>query len=141
MAYLRLYSRDIPIEQKRVIAQKLIETALHTLHLRPEERNRITVQFIPPPQASGVGGSPSAIPSGADCMLEVMAHHLTDAKKRAFGEEARTMLAHCCPRKRGRIAGLLGIKPDSPRRIALQFDELSPAITDPFVVEPDRRAA
>ena len=142
MAYLRLYSRDVPIEQKRVIAQKLIETTLRTFHLRPEERNQITVQFIPPPQMSGVDGPRLALPRGADFMLEVIAHNLTDLKKRAFGEEVTTILAPLLPRKtRSRIARLLGIRPDSARQVALQFAELSPAISDPFVVDPDRRAA
>src|ERR1039457_396983 len=93
MPYLRLYSRDVPIKQKRVIAQKLIEVTLRSFHLRPEERNRITIQFIPPPQMSGVDGPQPAIPRGRDFMLEVMAHHLTEAKKRAFGNEVAAMLA------------------------------------------------
>ena len=142
MPYLRLYSRDMPIEQKRVIAQKLIDITLRTFHLRPEERNRITIQFIPPPEASGAGGFHLPIPRSADFMLEVMAHHLTEANKRAFTEEAAAMLDQCLPTKASRgIARLLGIKANPVRQIALQFAELSPAISDPFVVEPERRAA
>jgi hypothetical protein len=34
MPYLRLYSRDVSIEQKRVIAQKLIEVTLRTFARR-----------------------------------------------------------------------------------------------------------
>jgi hypothetical protein len=43
---------------------------------------------------------------------------------------------------RSRIARILGIKWDAPSQIVLQFDELSPAISDPFVadLEPDRAA-
>jgi hypothetical protein len=142
MPYLRLYSRHVQIEQKSTIAQNLIEVTLRTFHLRPEDRNRITVQFIPPPQVSGVDGSQPAIPRGADFTLEVMAHHLTEAKKKAFAEEAATVLAHLLPTKAGsRIARLLGIKPEPPRQVALQFDELSPAISDPFVMDPEPRAA
>jgi hypothetical protein len=136
MPYLRLYSRNVPIEQKRVIGQKLIEITLHTFHLRPEDRNRTTIQFIPPPQVSGVDGSQLAIPRGADFMLEVMAHHLTDAEKRVFAEEAATMLASLLPRRaRSRIARLLGIKAAPAPQIALQFDELSAAISDPVIVD------
>ena len=51
------------------------------------------------------------------------------------------MLAQLLPTKTGRIARLLRFKPDPARQVALQFDELSPAISDPFVVETDRRAA
>ncbi len=142
MPYLRIYSRDVPIEQKRIIAQKLIETTLHTLQLRPEERDQITVQFIPPPQMSGVDDQQLVIPSGADFMLEVMAHNLTDAKKRAFREEAATILAALLPTKtRGRIARLLGIRADATHQVALQFAELGPAISDPFVADPRQQAA
>jgi hypothetical protein len=142
MPYLRLYSRYAPIEQKGIVTQKLIEVTLRTLHLCPEDRNRITVQFIPPPQVSGADVSRSVIPRGADFMLEVMAHHLTEANERAFAEEAVAMLAQLLPAKaRSRTARLLGIRPDPPRRVALQFDELSPAISDPFILVPEPRAA
>ncbi len=142
MPYLRLHSPDVPIEQKRVIAQKLVEITLRTFHLRPEERNRITIQFVPTGQVSGVDGSELAIQHSGDFMLEVMAHHLTEAKKRAFAEEAAATLAPLLPTKaRSRIASLLGIKAYRHRQIALQFDELSTAISDPFVVDPEPRAA
>ena len=142
MPYLRLYSRDLPIEKKRVIAQRLIEIALRSFHLQPEERNRITIQFIPPSQVSAADDPQTAIPHGADAMLEVMAHHLTEAKKRAFTEEAGAMLAQVLSTKaRNRIARLLRIKADPTRQIALQFGELSQAISDPFVVDAERRAA
>jgi hypothetical protein len=138
--YLRLYSRDVKIEQKRVIGQKLIEITLHTFHLRREERNRITIQFVPPPQVSGLDASQQAVPRGADFMLEVIAHHLTDVEKRAFAEEAAVMLAQLLPPKaRSRIARLLRIKADLAPQIALQFDELSPGISDP-IVEDDSGA-
>ena len=142
MPYLRLYSRDVAIEQKRLIAQKLIEITLRTLHLRPEERYQITIQFIAAPQRSGVDGSQAAIPHGANLLLEVMAHHLTEANKRAFADEAAAMLDQFLPTKASRrIARALGIKANPVRQIALQFDELSPAISDPFVADPERQAA
>jgi hypothetical protein len=142
MPYLRLYSRDLPIEQKRVIAQKLIEITLRTFHLRTEERNRITIQFIPPPQVRGANRFHLPIPRSGDFMLEVIAHRLTEAKERAFGEEAAAMLAQFLPTKAsGRVARLLGIKADPPRQIAIQFAELNPAISDPLIVDPEGRAA
>src|SRR5271166_4682121 len=142
MPYLRLYSRDVPIDQKRVIAQKLIEITLHTFHLRTEERNRITIQFLPLTQPWTVQGLKPLFAPDADATLEVMAHDLTEGKKRAFAEEARTTLAHLVPVKpRGRIASLLGIQARRPRRVALQFNELSPAISDPFVVDAEPRVA
>jgi hypothetical protein len=142
MPYSRLYARDLPIEQKRVIAQKVIEITLRTFHLRADQRYRTTIQFITPPQVWGVDGLQPAIPRDADFSLEVMGHNLTEQKNRAFAEKAVAMLTPLVPLKlRERIARLLGIKADSTRQIALQFNELSPAITEPFVVDPQRRAA
>ena len=141
MPYLRVHSQALPIEQKRVMAQKLIEITLHAFHLRAEERNQITIQFIsqeptrddgPPPQTS----------SDADFTLEVIGHDLTEEKKTAFSEETAAMITYLMPLKpAGLIARLLGAKPDTRRQIALQFHELSPAVSDPFVVYPLRRAA
>jgi hypothetical protein len=129
MPYLRIYSRAVPIEQKRIIAEKLIEITLRTFHLRAQERNRITIQF-------------QAIPRGSDFTLEVIGHDLTDEKRKAFAEEASHMLTGLVPLKpRSRIARLLGIKWDAPRQVVLQFDELSPAISDPFVADLECWAA
>jgi hypothetical protein len=128
MPYLRVYSPDVPIQQKRVIAQRLIEITLRTFRLPAQERNRITIQFLP-------------VPGEADLRLEVIGHDLTEEKKNAFAEEARAMLTHLAPVKpRSRIASFLGTHCDAPWQIVLQFDELSPAISDPFVY-PERRAA
>ena len=141
MPYLRIYSPDIPIEQKRVIAQKLIEITQRAFHLLPEERHRITVQFILPPRASDIDSFKPAGPRDDDVVLEVIAHHLTEAKKGAFRAEAATRLVPLLPAKaRSRIARLLGIKLDPPQ-VVLQFDDLSPAISDPLVADPERHAA
>lgn len=122
MPYLRLYSRDMPIDEKRLIAQKLIEITRRTFNMPPEKPNRITIQFIP---------------RDADFTLEVTAHDLTEGKKRAFAEEAVPLLAHLEPVKpRSRIARLLGVKSDTPRQLALQFNEPSgeePSMGDPFI--------
>src|SRR5208283_2130638 len=97
--------------------------------------SQVTTQHLPP---SRVG----AIPRGADFALEVIAHHLTEAKRRAFAEEAAAMFAQLLPTKaRGRIARLLGINADPARQIAFQFDELSPAISDPVIEDPELWAA
>lgn len=129
MPYLRVYSQAVPIEQKRVIAEKLIEITLRTFHLRAQERNRITIQF-------------QAIPRGSDFTLEVIGHDLTEEKRKTFAEEASAMLTRLGPVKpRSRIARLLGIKWNAPRQVVLEFDELNPAISDPFVADPERRAA
>jgi hypothetical protein len=141
MPYLTLYARDLPIEQKRVIAQRLIEITLRTFKLRANQRYQTSIQFITR-QISGVDGLRVAIPRGADFTLEVIGHNLTEEKKKAFAEEAAAMLTPMAPVRLGiRIARLFGIKANSPQQIALQFKELSPAISEPFVVDPQRLAA
>jgi hypothetical protein len=119
-----------PIEQERVIAQELIEITLRTFKLRANQRYQTSIQFITQPQVSGVDGVQVAIPRGADFTLEVIGHNLTDEEKTAFAEEAAALLTPMAPLRVGsRIARLLGIKAKSPRQIALQFNELSPAIS------------
>ena len=97
MPYLRLYTRDLPIEQKRFIAQKLIEITLRTFKLRANQRYQTSVQFISTSHTSGGGGLPEGTPRGADFTLEVMGHDLTEEKKRAFAEEAAAVLAPNSP--------------------------------------------
>jgi heterodisulfide reductase subunit A-like polyferredoxin len=141
MPYLRVYARELPIEQKRVIAKKLIEITVRTFRLRANQRYQTSVQFITQ-QSSGVDGLPATIPRGADFTLEVIGHDLTEEKKRAFAEEAAVMLASVAPvRPATRIARLLGLKANSSRQVALQFNELSPAISDPFIVDSHGWAA
>ena len=141
MPYLRLYARELPIEQKRVIAQKLIDITLRTFKLRANQKYQTSIQFITR-QVSGVDGLRAAIPRGADFTLEVIGHNLTEEKKKAFAEEAAAMLTPIAPVRLGsRIARLLGIKAKSPQQIALQFNELSPAVSDPFVVDSQQLAA
>ena len=104
MPYLRLYARDLPIEQKRVIAQKLIEITLWTFELGANQRYQTSIQFITR-LVSGVDGLGAAIPHGADFTLEVIGHNLTEEKKRAFAEEAAAMLTPMAPVRLGsRIA-------------------------------------
>jgi len=138
MPYLRLYARDLPIEQKRVIAQKLIEIMLRTLKLRANQRYQTSIQFITR-QGSGLR---AAIPRGVDFALEVIGHNLTEEKKRAFAEEAAAMLTPMAPIRLGsRIGRMLGIKANSHRQICLQFNELNPAVSDPFIVDSQQLAA
>ena len=142
MPYLRLYARGLPVEQKRVIAQKLIEITLRTFQLRADQRYQTSIQFITLPQPSGVDEAQAESPRVGDFTLEVIGHDLTEEKKRAFAEEAAAMLAHVAPMKpRNRIARAVGIKAKKSRRICLQFNELSPAVSDPFVVDSQQHAA
>jgi phenylpyruvate tautomerase PptA (4-oxalocrotonate tautomerase family) len=141
MPYLRVYARELPIEQKRVIAQKLVEITLRTFKLPANQKYQTSVQFITR-QSAGVDDVPVAIARGADFSLEVIGHDLTEEKKRAFADEAAAMLASMAPARPGtRIARLLRLKANSSHHIALQFNELSPATSDPFIVDPPGWAA
>jgi hypothetical protein len=126
MPYLRVYGSDVPLAQKRLIAQKLIEITLRAFQLRAEDRHRISIQFIPLPRFSAVAGLEPVIPHEAGFLLEVNDHDLTEEKKRAFAEEAKPMLTQELATKPGSpLARLLGIKPDISRQVALQFNELN----------------
>jgi len=103
----------MPIEQKRIIAQKLIEITMHAFHLRPRERYQVSIQFISEPKSNA--GNRVGPPGNrdADCIFEVMGHDLTEEKKRAFAEETATLLAPLLPSKsKMHIARLLGVKPN-----------------------------
>ena len=142
MPYVRLYLPEVSTEQKRCIAHKLIEITVRTFHLRNDERCRVSIEFISLVQQRGTDCVRPSSRGDADFMVEVMGHDLTDEKKRGFAEEATATLAEFLPLKsKGRIARLLGIKLDIPCQIALQFRELSPAISEPFVVHPTSQAA
>jgi hypothetical protein len=136
MPYLRVHSQALPIDQKRVLARKLIEITLHAFHLRAEERSQITIQFVSQEPEAGSNLK------DADVMLEFLGHDLTEEKKAAFTEETSGMITDLMPPKpRSLIARLLGAKADTHRQIALQFHELSAATSEPFVAYPLRRAA
>lgn len=142
MPYLRLYARDLPTEQRRVIAQELIEITLRTFQLHADQRYQTSIQFITQPQPSEVDEPQAAVPREGEFTLEVIGHNLTKGKKRAFAQEAAAMLAHVAPMKpRNRIARLLGIKAKPAQQISFQFNELNPAISDPFVMDSQPRAA
>jgi hypothetical protein len=142
MPYLRLYARDLPIEQRRVVAQKLIEITLHAFKLCAKQRYQTSVQFVTQPEVSGGESLQATIPSGADFTLEVIGHNLTEEKKRAFAQEAVDMLTHMVPTRAGsRISRFLGIRAKRPQQVCLQFNELNPAVSDPFIVDSQALAA
>jgi hypothetical protein len=143
MPYLRLYARELPTEQKRVIAQKLIDITLRTLQLRADQRYQTSIQFITQAQPRGIDDElQAAVSREGHFTLEVIGRNLTEDKKKAFSGEAAALLAQVAPAKpRSRIARLLGIKAKPPQQICLQFNELSPPISDPFIVDSRPRAA
>lgn len=142
MPYLRLHSAEVPIEQKRIIAQKLIEITMHAFCLRPKERYQVSIEFISEPRSSAASGIGRSSLRDADCIFEVLGHDLTEEKKRVFASETAAVLTPLLPLKsKMRIARLLGVKPDVSPQIAFQFGELSPAISEPFVVHSSSQAA
>ena len=129
------------MEQKRVLAQKLIDITLHTFQLPPEQRNRMNVQFVTESQLDRLDGR-EVIPRDADFKLEVIVHDLTESRKRAFGEQATSTFAELEPPTRWeRIGRMMGLSSAPAHRVVFQFDELSPAVSDPLVMEQDRLAA
>lgn len=141
MPYLRLYARELPIEKKRLIALELIEITLRTFKLRADQRYQTSIQFVTQPQVWGEEQQVE-IPRGIDFVLEVSGHDLTEEKKGAFAREAAAMLRHVAPmRLRNRLARVLGTKAYSSQQVAVQFNELSPATSDPFIVHSQPWAA
>jgi hypothetical protein len=127
MPYLRLYSPDVPLKQKRLVAQKLIEITLRAFNLRAEDRHRMNIQFISLPPLSGVVGLEPMIPYDTDFFLEVNDHDLTEEKKRAFAEEVTSILPWALAAKPpSRFARLLRIKANVSHQVGLHFNELNP---------------
>jgi hypothetical protein len=142
MPYLRLHTSELAIEQKRLIARKLIEITQRTFHLPPKERYSISIQFVSLPPVCAANPVWPSTPRDLPCVLEVMGHDVTERTKRAFSAEATAMLDQFLPlRLKNRITRLFGITPDTPRQIGFQFSELGSSISEPFVVHPHSRAA
>jgi hypothetical protein len=125
--YLRLYSPDVPLAQKRLIAQRLIQITLRAFRLRAEDRHRINVQFVSVPSPLGVASLQPVIPPDADFLLEVNDQGLTEEKKRTFAEEVTPMLTQeLGVQSRAGLAQPLGMKTGISPQVALQFNELNP---------------
>ena len=125
MPYLRLYSREVSLAEKRVLAEKLIGITLGAFDLQPEERASITVQFVPRHFASdNLDPLPSAKEPAA--VLEISDRSLTVHKIRALVAAATPMLrASAVVPRPGRIARMLGLEADASRQIGFQFNEMS----------------
>src|SRR5580698_5625817 len=111
MPYIRLYSREMSLAEKRVVAEKLISIALDAFQLPSEERYKISVQFMP----RDFSRAPvDELPSGeAEAVLEVSDYHLTVHTVASFVDAARPMLSQSAVVKPpSRLARWLGIEPD-----------------------------
>jgi phenylpyruvate tautomerase PptA (4-oxalocrotonate tautomerase family) len=142
MPYLRLHLPKVPIEQKRMLAKRLIEATMRAFRLRDDERYNVSVEFVSERNSSRAGRTVVSLRREADCLFEVMGHDLTEAKKKAFAKEVAALVTPLLPSKPPLwIVRLLGGKPAESRQIAFQFGELNPTINEPFVVHPSSRAA
>jgi phenylpyruvate tautomerase PptA (4-oxalocrotonate tautomerase family) len=142
MPYIRVYLPQASIEQKRSIAENLIEITLRTFQLHKKDRYRISVEFVSMLRSSAAASFAISDPDCDAYTVEVMGHDLTERKKTAFSREAAATLAQFCSlTPTNPIARLLGIKLQSPPRITFRFGELNPATSEPFVVHPRPRAA
>jgi hypothetical protein len=143
MPYIRLYSREVSLAEKRMLAEKLIRITLGAFQLGPEERSNTTVQFVPRDLASGSFDSafnadePSAV-------LEVSHHDLTVHKIQALVEAATPVLQQSAAVPHpGRIARMLHVQADPARQVGFQFNETSSPERDAgrFALADERRAA
>lgn len=142
MPYVQLYSRPLQLEQKRVIAEKLIEITLRTFRLRPDQRHQTSIQFVTLPQERRVNGLQLLISRQSEFTLEVLGHNLTEEKKSAFAREAAAMLADLVPPGPWtRIARVFAPSAGRRRAVTLQFHELYPAISEPYVLHSERLVA
>src|ERR1700733_8495351 len=142
MPYLRLYSSEMTIQQKRLLAQRLTDITLRTLQLRSDQKNLITIQFVPFPEAAAHKELAAIVPSGADIAVEVVGHNLTVNKRKAFTDEVSAVLTGLVPAKRvGWIGRLLRREANAARQIALQFNELVPEDAGRSFEEHERMAA
>jgi len=70
-----------------------------------------------------------------------MGHDLTQVNKRVFVIEPAALLSQLLPfNPKNRIGRLLRTKPDA-YRVAFEFCELHPAVSEPFVAHPVSLAA
>ncbi len=142
MPYLRLYSREVSLAEKRMLAEKLIRITLGAFQLQPDERSNITVQFVPRHFAAGsVDSAFSADEPSA--VLEISHQHLTVHKIQALVEAAMPVLQESAAVPRpGRIARMLHMHADPARQIGFQFNETSSPRRDAGGLPPvERRKA
>jgi hypothetical protein len=128
MPYIRLYSREVSLAEKRILAEKLITIALSAFQLSPEERHHITIQFMP--RSMSPARFDQLLRRGEkSAVLEVSDHELTVEKITAFVEAATPLLSESAAVKHsGRIARMLGREADPARQVAFQFNDTGPVV-------------
>jgi hypothetical protein len=136
MPYIRLYSRDVLLHEKRWIAQRLISITQRSFHLLPENADNITIQFLPRHKSPAMIEAPedsSAQPP--EIMLEVSSEELPEEAVSSFVEAAAPMLSHSAAvGRRGHLARMLRMGANETRQIAFQFKQLNSRISEVPVV-------
>jgi hypothetical protein len=118
MPHIRVYSHEMPLEQKRVVGQELISIALRAFQLRPEDRDKINVQFMPLRAADC-----SRYSADAAVLVEVSDQFLSAGRISDFVSAAREMLSNSpAVKPPSRIARWFGSEADPMRQIAFQFN-------------------
>jgi len=142
MPYLRLHLPTVSMEQKRFLAQRLIEITLRAFHLRSGDRYRISVEFVSHSWERSADRFWPWARGEPKFTLEVLGHGMTKGEQQAFSEEASDLLAQTLPMKSTSLLDrLLGIETDAHCQIAFQFGELSAAVSEPYVIHADSVAA
>ncbi|HEY1731794.1 MAG TPA: hypothetical protein VGG15_08590 [Terriglobales bacterium] len=136
MPYIRLYSREVPLDEKRWIAQRLISITQRTFHLLPEHAGDITIQFLPRYKSPAIGDAAEGGSAGTpEITLEVSSEKMQADVVSAFVEAAAPMLSHSAAvGRRGQLARMLRIGANETRQIAFQFNQLNSGVSEVPVV-------
>ncbi len=142
MPYIRLYSRNVPLHEKRWIAQRLISITQRCFHLLPENADNITIQFLPRHKSPAMTQACDNISAQTpDMMLELSSEELPQEAVSSFVEAAAPMLSHSAAvGRRGQLARMLRLGGNETRQIAFQFHQLN-SLTDDVPVVFELQAA
>jgi phenylpyruvate tautomerase PptA (4-oxalocrotonate tautomerase family) len=85
MPFLRVYSPELDLEQKRLFAHELTEGILRALGLPEQYRDRTAIHFVGyRPEEMAIGGRLAVDSQQAEYILEIVEQDLTQRKKEAL---------------------------------------------------------
>jgi hypothetical protein len=118
MPKIRVYARELPMEEKNAIARELVSIACSAFQLRAEERSRVMVQFLPRFSAESRYAPDAAV------LVEVSGDRLSGSRMSEFVDAARAMLFESpAVKPLSRIGRWFGIEANPARQIAFQFED------------------
>ncbi len=95
MPILRLYSPELPLNQKRRIARELTDMLVHVLDLSEYQRHYCMIYFISMGlEEIAVGGKLLCDTRGYEYYLDIYERDLTLSKKQLLLEECTSLLRH-----------------------------------------------